>query len=76
MIQSQPTGYTRANSFFAQYVPAPSPAIVQRLAESNRIGLASRHTAPRVSALKVPVLGRNFKLGGRGQSNAVQLVPS
>ncbi len=47
MIQSQPTGYTRANSFFAPYVPAPPPAVVQRLAESNRIGLASNKTAPK-----------------------------
>jgi len=77
MIQSQPTGYTRANSFFAPYVPAPPPQVYQRLAESNRIGLASTKTAPKekLNALQVPVLGKNFLLGGRGQSNSIQLVP-
>ncbi len=74
VIQSQPTGYTRANSFFAPYVRAEPPLVVQRLLESNRIGLASNKTAPK-GKLTAPRITNAFLLGGRGQSNAVQRVP-
>lgn len=73
---SIPTGYTRANSFFAPYIPGYVPQSIKRLKESNLIGQAwqGRKTAPKDKILTPAINTNYFLLGGRGQSNAVRYI--